>query len=582
MGNTFLLSFEQDPEFNYSPESIDNLSEYEKYELSYHPERPKYLDYLSIFSSVEPCFESDIFGTCLIQTHRAELEDIPVMLIGQQSGPSSDYAEIRKTLRNPDEVKRWNHGMPVPASYERAVQAVELAEQENRIIIIFVDTPGADPTEESEASGIAWRIGDTIHALADVNVPTLSLIINRACSGGAIALMGCDVTLAMEYSTYLVITPEACSSILFHTRSRANEAAAASQITSKEGFIHGIIDEIVPEPKGPAHRFKKETLDSARKFIVKHLKQLQDIHSDEIFERRVKRWSKIGQWEKMRDREIQSIQNHISRLPSSDKNGYLKRHPGCYDAAENHIYDPVNLEKLRNANFVCDVCGHRYVRPSAWDYLDWILDSGSFIEHKETRIIIDKDILDFPDYSKKLNSARERTGLISAMITGDGTVLGHPAVVCATDFGFFGGSFCMSTGEKVWRAVTIAIERNAPIILQVSGGGARMNEGCSSMVSIPKVHVAISRVEHAGLPVITLITDPTLGGVAIGVGSRGVRLFEKNAGHIGFSGKRVIEQYTGRKTSKGFQTVDWLKQHGHADIVVAPQELKQVIFRYIT
>ena len=85
MGNTFLLSFEQDPEFNYSPESIDNLSEYEKYELSYHPERPKYLDYLSIFSSVEPCFESDIFGTCLIQTHRAELEDIPVMLIGQQN-----------------------------------------------------------------------------------------------------------------------------------------------------------------------------------------------------------------------------------------------------------------------------------------------------------------------------------------------------------------------------------------------------------------------------------------------------------------------------------------------------------------
>ena len=304
MSNTFQLSFEQDPNFNYSPESIEDLSEYEKYELSFHPERPKYLDYLSIFSAVEPCFESDIFGTCLIQTHRAELENIPVMLIGQQSGPSSDYTEIRKTLRNPNEVKRWNHGMSVPASYERAVQAVELAEQENRIIIIFVDTPGADPSEESEASGIAWRIGDTIHALADVNVPTLSLIINRACSGGAIALMGCDVTLAMEYSTYLVITPEACSSILFHTRSRANEAAAASQITSKEGFIHGIIDEIVPEPKGPAHRFKKETLDSARKFIVKHLKQLQDIHSDEIFERRVKRWSKIGQWEKMRDREI--------------------------------------------------------------------------------------------------------------------------------------------------------------------------------------------------------------------------------------------------------------------------------------
>ena len=581
MGNTFLLSFERNPDFNYSPKSIDNLSEYEKYELSFHPERPKYLDYLSIFNAVEPCFESDDFGTCLIQTHKAELENIPVMLIGQQSGPASDYAEIRKALGNPDEVKRWNHGMPVPASYERAVQAVELAEQENRIIIIFVDTPGADPTEESEAGGIAWRIGDTIHALADVNVPTLSLIINRACSGGAIALTGCDVTLAMEYSTYLVITPEACSSILFRTRSRSNEAASASQITSKEGFVNGIIDELIPEPMGPAHRFKKEALDSAGTSIAKHLHRLQGIPSDELFEHRVERWRRIGEWEDMEDREIQSIQSHVSRLPRADKNGYLKRHSGCYDATGNHIYDPVNLEKLRTANFVCDICGHRYVRPSAWDYLDWILDSGSFIEHKQTRVIIDKDILGFPDYNEKLNEARERTGLVSAMITGDGTVLGQPVVVCATDFGFFGGSFCMSTGEKIWRAVEIAIERNLPIIMQVAGGGARMNEGCSSMVSIPKVHVAISRAERAGLTVITLITDPTLGGVAIGVGSRGIRLFEKNAGHIGFSGKRVIEQYTGRKTSKGFQTVDWLKQHGHAEIVVAPQELKKVICGYI-
>ncbi len=155
------------------------------------------------------------------------------MLIGQQSGPSSNYNDIKKMLRNDDLVKKWNLGMPVPASYERAVKAIQLAEQENRIIIIFVDTPGADPTERSESKGIAWRIGNTIHALADVKVPTISVIINRACSGGAIALTGTDVTLALENSTYLVISPEACSSILFHTRSRANEAAEISQITSR-------------------------------------------------------------------------------------------------------------------------------------------------------------------------------------------------------------------------------------------------------------------------------------------------------------------------------------------------------------
>ena len=244
MADTFKYPFEKNG-FNYSPESIAALSEYEKYELSFHPERPKYLDYLSIFEKVEPCFISDEFGTCLLQTHRAELEGIPVMLVGQQTGPSSEYHELKQALANPDEIHRWNHGMPVPASYRRAVKAIQLAEEESRIIIIFVDTPGADPTERSEANGIAWRIGDTIHALADVNVPTISVIINRACSGGAIALTGTDVTLALEHSTYLVITPEACSSILFHTRSRANEAAEISQITSREGYTHGIVDELI-------------------------------------------------------------------------------------------------------------------------------------------------------------------------------------------------------------------------------------------------------------------------------------------------------------------------------------------------
>ena len=164
--------------------------------------------------------------------------------------------------------------------------------------------------------------------------------------------------------------------------------------------------------------------------------------------------------------------------------------------------------------------------------------------------------------------------MASALITGNGTIGGHDVVFCATDFGFLGGSFCMSTGEKIWRACETAIDRQCPIILQAAGGGARMHEGCSSMVSIPKVHVALSRVEKASLPVITIITDPTLGGVAIGIGSRGMKLFEYNAGNIGFSGKRVIEQYTGHKTSQDFQTTRWLQQKGHAKHIVKPKDMR--------
>ena len=104
-----------------------------------------------------------------------------------------------------------------------------------------------------------------------------------------------------------------------------------------------------------------------------------------------------------------------------------------------------------------------------------------------------------------------------------------------------------------------------------------MHEGCSSMVGLPKLHVAISSVEKAGLPVITIITDPTLGGVAIGIGSRGIKLFEHNAGNIGFSGKRVIEQYTGKPTTKDFQTTWWLQQRGFVENTALPTNMKYKI-----
>ena len=581
MSNTFQLSFEQDPNFNYSPESIEDLSEYEKYELSFHPERPKYLDYLSIFENVNSCFETDKFGNCLIQTHRAKLFGIPVMLVGQQSGPSSNYKNMRKAMMDPAQIQKWNHGMPVPISYERAVKAIYLAEEENRILLIFIDTPGADPTERSETNGIAWRIGDAIHALADVKVPTISIIINRACSGGAIALTGTDVTLALEHSTYLVITPEACSSILFHTRSRANEAAEISQITSREGFNHGIVDELIPELGGLAHIDPEQTKLSVQSILKKYVSRFSNFNGDNVIKNRIDRWGKIGQWDMIDSIELETFHLPVSRIPKPESTGYINRHKNCYNENGIHQYDPVLFSNLKQSNFICDVCGHRYMRPSAWDYIDWMVDSGSFFEHEETKLIADKDILGFPGYIEKLKETRIKTGLLTAMITGDGTICGKKIVLCTTDFGFLGGSFCMSTGEKVWRAAQIAINKNVPMIIQACGGGARMHEGCSSMVSIPKAQLAMSRVEQSGLAVVTLITDPTLGGVAIGIGSRGQRLFEFNAGHIGFSGKRVIEQYTGEKTSPGFQTVNWLKEFGHAEDIVHPKNLKEKIFSMI-
>lgn len=578
----FYLPFEKRSGFNYSQEAVEALTEYEKYQLSFHPERPKHLDYVTVFEEPRECLSNNEHGSCVIQTHRAQIRAagkiIPVMLIGQQSGPTSDFELMKKLMKDPRRISMWNHGMPTPAAFQKAIDAIRIAEEEKRIIITVIDTAGADPTEESEAGGIAWKIGRCMKALAEASVPTLSVIINRGCSGGAIALTGCDVVLAMEYSTYLVIAPEACSSILFRTREKANFAAEISQITAKEALKNGIVDDLIIEPEGPAHRFRDAAMESFRKKVTEWLEKLDDIPRNRIFENRMARWEKIGQWETISEEEILAFEKPVSFfIPRPKKVLFVARHKKCIDMDGKHIHDPVLYTKLLVNNFVCSTCGHRYVRLTAHDYIDLVLDRNSFREHRETRYIVDRDILGFPDYRQKIEEARHRTGAASSFITGDATIEGHEVVFCATNFNFLGGSFCMSTGEKIWQAAKIAIAHGKPLIIQATGGGARMHEGCSSMVSIPKLHVAISSVEKAGLPVVTIVTDPTLGGVAIGVGSRGYRIFEHNAGNIGFSGKRVIEQYTGKSTSKEFQTTWWLQQKGFVDKTALPTRMKHEI-----
>ncbi|ASQ90675.1 acetyl-CoA carboxylase carboxyl transferase subunit alpha/beta [Prosthecochloris sp. GSB1] len=578
----FYLPFEKRPDFNCSAEAIGQLGEYEKYQLSFHPERPKYLDYLSIFDRVEECLQSDLPGACLIQTHRALLDTangpLEVMLIGQQSAPTSDFEELQKIMKNNGLARQWNNGMPTPAAYERAIGAIDLAGKEGRLIITMIDTPGADPTEEAEAGGIAWKIGKCMQSLAESPVPTISVIMNRGCSGGAIAMTGCDRVLAMEYSTYLVISPEACSSILFRTRNKASLAAEISQITSREAHAHGIVDDLVPEPEGPAHRFAEAAKRSLKQALGNHAAALAAIPRETIFEHRIEKWRGIGKWDTLSESAVAAMQKQVSRkLKKPDDSPFIKRHSRCRDSSGRRFYDPVLFERLLAENYVCSECGYRYTRLSAQDYIDLVLDRESFREHSETRHIVDLDILAFPGYREKLLEARKSTGMATAFITGDGTVDGRDVVFCATDFGFLGGSFCMSTGEKIWQAAQIAIRRRCPLIVQAAGGGARMHEGCSSMVSIPKAHVALSRIERASLPLVTIVTDPTLGGVAIGFGSRGIRLFEYNAGNIGFSGKRVIEQYTGKKTSRDFQTTRWLREQGFAEHIVRQDELKHRI-----
>ena len=380
--------------------SSSKLGSYDAYKLSCHPERPRYLDYLHLFSSVEPCCSSNRLGNELIQTHRAALIidgiRVDVMLIGQQVGPSSNLQELKTMMRSKEELTRWNNGMPTAASFERAMEAVSIAVAENRPIITFVDTPGADPTERAEREGIAWRIGSTIGHLLDAPVATVAVILNRACSGGAVALTACDHILALENSTFSPIAPEACSSILFRNRDRADEAAELLQLTAADGLRNGVIDEIVSEGPEPAHIDPKPIFDNLSRALKRSIQTLTDRPSQDLIKDRDERWHKMGRWGTASSEHVASLEPTDSFLPEPTDLGYIMRHKDCRDSSGRRLYQPVVRSKLIANRLLCEDCGKRYAYRSLPENMAAVLDPDSFLEHDETKLIIDQDLLGFP------------------------------------------------------------------------------------------------------------------------------------------------------------------------------------------
>ncbi len=565
--------------------SSSKLGSYDAYKLSCHPERPRYLDYLHLFSSVEPCCSSNRLGNELIQTHRAALIidgiRVDVMLIGQQVGPSSNLQELKTMMRSKEELTRWNNGMPTAASFERAMEAVSIAVAENRPIITFVDTPGADPTERAEREGIAWRIGSTIGHLLDAPVATVAVILNRACSGGAVALTACDHILALENSTFSPIAPEACSSILFRNRDRADEAAELLQLTAADGLRNGVIDEIVSEGPEPAHIDPKPIFDNLSRALKRSIQTLTDRPSQDLIKDRDERWHKMGRWGTASSEHVASLEPTDSFLPEPTDLGYIMRHKDCRDSSGRRLYQPVVRSKLIANRLLCEDCGKRYAYRSLPENMAAVLDPDSFLEHDETKLIIDQDLLGFPEYADQLVQAQVSTGLAAATLTGNATINGLPVVFCGNAFQFVGGSLSMCTAEKLWRAGDIAMRTRTPLVVVACGGGARMQEGAFNYPNVIKAQLAVARVERAGVPVVTILTDPTLGGITISFACRGTKLFEDGAANIGFSGRRVIEQFTKDKLSTEFQTTRWLLEHGHAEHVIPLEQMKAAIHRVL-
>ncbi len=231
-------------------------------------------------------------------------------------------------------------------------------------------------------------------------------------------------------------------------------------------------------------------------------------------------------------------------------------------------------EEVKNGHYICPKC-HGYFRMDAYRRIEMIVDAGSFEEWDKG--IASRNPLHYKGYEEKLDTLREKTGLDEAVITGEAKICGSRAVIGVCDGRFLMASMGRVVGEKITRAVERAVEKRLPVILFACSGGARMQEGIVSLMQMVKTSAALKRHSEAGLLFISVLTDPTTGGVTASFAMLGdVILAEPNA-LIGFAGPRVIEQTIGQKLPKGFQRSEFLLEHGFLDAIVGREEEREVL-----
>ncbi|WP_067520505.1 acetyl-CoA carboxylase carboxyl transferase subunit alpha [Endozoicomonas ascidiicola] len=266
-------------------ESIfSNLSSWQVSQLARHPRRPYTLDYIRyLFAEFDELHGDRHFADDQsLVGGIARLDDRPVMVIGHQKG------------REIEEKVRRNFGMPKPEGYRKACRLMEMAERFKMPILTFIDTPGAYPGIGAEERGQSEAIAYNLAVMSRLKVPVISTVIGEGGSGGALAIGVCDHLVMMGYSTYSVISPEGCASILWKKAEFASTAAEAMGVTASRLKELGLVDTLVPEPLGGAHSHPEKAASSLKAVLVEQLNKLSALDSDTLLEKRYQKIRDFG------------------------------------------------------------------------------------------------------------------------------------------------------------------------------------------------------------------------------------------------------------------------------------------------
>lgn len=268
-------------------EIYSNLTGWDKVQLSRHPERPYTLFYVQQMCQkfIELHGDRHFADDKAIVGGLAEIDGQTVVVIGHQKGINIKMRQYR------------NFGMANPEGYRKALRLMKLAERFNFPVICLIDTPGANPGLEGEERGQAEAIARNLFEMAQLEVPIICVIIGEGASGGAIGIGLGDRVFMMENTWYTVISPESCSSILWHSWDYKEQAADALKLTADNMYKMGLIDGIIPEPLGGAHNAPEAMAATLKKWLLKTLAELKQLPKDVLVEQRIEKYSKMGTYE---------------------------------------------------------------------------------------------------------------------------------------------------------------------------------------------------------------------------------------------------------------------------------------------
>ena len=535
-----------------------------------------------------------------------DLRNDPAMMVGVAHFQGIDVAIIaQQTPASPQERHARNYGLVQAHGYGLALCMMRYAERYGLTLHTFVDTVGGDPFEGSAAGLQSWLIARCQARMLELKTRSVSTIIGQGGSGGAIALQLAHRRYMLALSTYSVIAPEGCAAILFRNVNEETIASALDilQPTAEHMLQYGIIDGIVDEPLLDEPDYQSRVVANLKETLLRASTELGEQNLEDLQHELHHKLSHIGRvaqqqsWYR-RGKGLTKRLLNFSRAAHATTDphiAYIRRHifgdPDCVPQACNTVKDAdghvvrqgcghISSEDAFRQNWsACPACH----RPNPLDpetYVDLLLDPDSFQElYADLTLEHIDGWTDLHDYSSTRQKIDKPHLGKEALVIGHGTLFGDLHVAVAiSNFGYMGGSMGAVVGEKFRACVQFACEHRLPLIAVTSTGGARMQEGTVSLAQMGKTTAAVLALRRAGLPYITVLGHPTVGGVLASYASLGDFMIAEAKATVSFAGDRVVKLTSaGRSLPPDSMTSEFFAQHGGIHSVVKRQEIKSIV-----